>query len=128
VGLPSKAEFFPLGGDERFRGYSIADRQGSAVWLGSVEWRVPLARGLSWDCLDHIMGVRNLYLAAFYDVGNAYIRGEPVGDLGHALGAGIRADVAWFSFIDRTILRLDFAKALNDATPIQVWVGIQHPF
>ncbi|MBL8796395.1 MAG: hypothetical protein JNM56_21025 [Planctomycetia bacterium] len=128
VGLPSKAEYFPLGGDERFRGYSIADRQGSAVWLGSVEWRVPLARGLNWDCCDHIMGVRNLWMAAFYDVGNAYIRGQAVGDMGHAVGAGVRADVAWFSFIDRSILRLDFAKALNDSTPIQVWLGIQHPF
>lgn len=128
VAVPTQGEFFPLGGDKRFRGYTIADRQGSAVWLGSLEWRIPLARGLQWDCVDHIMGVRNLYMAAFYDVGNAYIRGEEVGNLAHAIGGGIRADVAWFSFIDRTILRLDVAKTISDATPLQVWVGIQHPF
>ena len=35
----------------------------------------------------------------------------------HALGAGLRADVAWFSFIERTVVRIDVAKTVNAATP-----------
>jgi hypothetical protein len=126
--LPTKVEFFPLGGQDLFRGYTIAERQGSLVWVGSLEWRVPVARGLTWDCIDHVVGLRNVYLAGFYDVGNAYVNGHPVGDIAQAFGGGLRVDVAWFSFIERTILRVDVAKTINDAAPVQVWLGIQHPF
>jgi hypothetical protein len=46
----------------------------------------------------------------------------------HGVGAGLRLDLAWFSFVERTILRLDVAKAVNADTPVQVWFGVQHPF
>jgi hypothetical protein len=126
--LPTKGEIFPLGGENLFRGYTIAERQGSMVWVGSLEWRVPVAQGLTWDCVDHIVGLRNIFVAGFYDVGNAYVNGHAIGDTAHAVGAGLRLDVAWFSFIERTILRVDVAKTVNDTTPVQVWLGIQHPF
>jgi hypothetical protein len=128
VGLPNKGEFFALGGGQRFRGFDLSDRQGSLVWVGSVEWRVPLARGLAWDCCDHVAGLRNIYAAALYDVGNAYIRGHQVGDTAHAVGAGLRLDVAWFGLIERTTLRFDVAQTINASTPVQFWFGIQHPF
>jgi hypothetical protein len=98
------------------------------VWLGSLEWRVPLFRHVEWDCCDHIFGVRNVYAAAFYDVGAAYTRGHVVDDVAHAVGAGVRLDVAWFSFIERTTLRLDAGKTVNDNTPWQFWLGVQHAF
>ena len=126
--LPTRGEFYTLGGDQRFRGYNLADRQGSVVWVGSLEWRVPVVKGLTFDCVDHIFGLRNIYVAAFYDVGNAYINGHQVGPTAHALGGGLRLDVAWFSFVERSILRVDLAKTVNDDTPMQVWLGVQHPF
>jgi hypothetical protein len=46
----------------------------------------------------------------------------------HAVGGGLRLDVAWFSFIERTILRFDVAKTVNADTPLQFWFGVQHPF
>jgi hypothetical protein len=61
-------------------------------------------------------------------VGSAYVAGKQIGDVAHAVGAGLRLDVAWFSFVERTILRLDVAKTVNDGTPVQVWLGVQHPF
>jgi hypothetical protein len=128
LALPNKGEFFALGGGERFRGFDLAQRQGSLVWVGSVEWRVPLAKGLQWDCLDHVAGLRNIYAAAFYDAGNAYVRGHEVGDTAHALGVGLRLDVAWFGLIERTMLRFDVAKTVNENSPAQFWFGIQHPF
>jgi hemolysin activation/secretion protein len=117
-----------MGGAELFRGFDLAQRQGSLVWVGSLEWRVPVATGLNCDLLDHSAGLRNIYAAAFYDVGDAYLRGHPLGDVAHAVGGGLRFDVAWFGFIERTILRVDIAKTLNASTPLQVWVGVQHPF
>jgi hemolysin activation/secretion protein len=126
---PSKGEFFALGGSDRFRGYSTADRQGSSVWVGSVEWRVPVVRGVTWDVLDHVIGARNVYTALFYDVGQAYASGHGVGgDVAHAVGAGVRVDIEWFSFIERSTFRFDVAKTVSDNTGMQFWVGFTHPF
>jgi hypothetical protein len=128
AGLPSDGQFFTLGGSELFRGFDLRERQGNAVWVASVEWRLPIARHVEWDFADHMAGVRNVYVAAFYDVGNAYLHGHEVGPLAHAVGAGLRIDTAWFSLIERTTLRFDFARTLESTTPWQFWFGIQHPF
>ena len=69
-----------------------------------------------------------MYGVAFWDVGDVYLRGETVGGIAHAVGGGLRFDVSWFTFVERTILRLDVAKTVNSPTPWQVWVGIEHPF
>jgi hypothetical protein len=126
--LPDKVEFFPLGGDVRFRGYDIQNRQGNMIWLGSAEWRVPVFTGLTYSCLDHIVGLRNVILAPFYDVGAAYVNNHLIGQVAQDVGVGLRLDVSWFSFVERSILRFDVAKTVNDNTPVQFWVGIQHPF
>jgi hypothetical protein len=128
IGLPNEGEFFTLGGGTLFRGYDQSQRQGSAVWVGSVEWRMPLAKGLHVDCCDHIFGLRNVYGALFYDIGDAYTLNHSVGPVAHAVGGGLRFDVAWFSFVERTTLRVDVAKAVNDDTPVQFWFGVQYPF
>lgn len=128
MGLPSQGQYFALGGGSIFRGFDLSERQGSMLWVGSVEWRLPLLRDLNWDCCDHVAGVRNIYLAPFYDIGNVYVNNQTLGGMAHAVGAGLRIDVAWFSFIERTILRLDVAKTINASTPMQLWFGVQHPF
>jgi hypothetical protein len=126
--VPSRGEFFTMGGGSLFRGFDLAERQGSTVWVGSLEWRVPLARHLHVDALDHVIGLRNVYGAAFYDAGDAYTNNRSVGPVAHAVGAGLRLDVAWFGFVERTILRLDVARAIEAGTPVQVWFGVMHPF
>jgi Peptidase family M1 domain len=128
AGLPDEAQLFALGGSTLFRGFDLAERQGSLLWVVNVELRVPLVRRMCWDVADHVMGLRGLYLAPFYDVGAVYVSGRSVGDVAHALGVGLRADVAWFSFIERTMLRLDVAKTVNSSAPVQVWVGVSHAF
>ena len=45
-----------------------------------------------------------------------------------ALGLGLRFDVVWFSFIERTTVRFDVAKTVNAASPVQFWLGIQYAF
>ncbi len=126
--LPDDGQFYSLGGGDNFRGFSLSDRQGSLLWLASVEWRVPLMTNMRVDFLDHTAGVRNVYMAPFYDVGNAYLHGRQLGDTAHAVGAGLRVDVAWLGFIERTMLRFDVAKTVNADRPVQFWFGIQHPF
>lgn len=125
---PSRGEFFTMGGSDLFRGFDMAQRQGSTVWVGSVEARIPIARRLNVTAVDHVIGLNNAYLAGFYDVGNAYASGNRVGPLAHGVGCGLRLDVSWFSFVERTTLRLDVAKSLTTDTGVQVWVGINQPF
>jgi hypothetical protein len=125
---PDNAQLFSLGGSNSFRGFDLKERQGNMFWVASLEWRVPVIRQVEWDCFDHFVGVRNVYAAAFYDVGNAYLNHEQLGPIAHALGLGLRIDVAWLSMIERTTLRFDVAKTVNDDTPWQFWFGIQTPF
>jgi hypothetical protein len=126
--LPDRGYFFPLGGGLRFRGFDLAERQGSTVWVGSAEWRLPLVRDLQWDCCDHVAGLRNIYGGLFYDAGCAYVNDRQVGDVAHAVGGGLRLDVIWFGLIERTTLRFDVAKTVNAATPLQFWFGMQYAY
>jgi len=126
--LPDNGQFFALGGGDNFRGFDLYERQGNMLWIGSVEWRVPILSNTHFDFLDHVGGVRNVYVAPFYDVGNAYLNGQPLGNIAHAVGAGLRVDVTWLGLIERTSLRFDIAKTVNGNYPWQFWFGIQHPF
>lgn len=126
--LPDDGTFFSLGGGDQFRGFDIRQRQGSLTWLGSIEWRVPVFQNCHYDCLDRVAGVRNVYLAPFYDVGQAYVNGAGIGNIAHAIGMGLRVDVQWIGIIERTMLRVDVAQAINQGTPTQVWFGFMHPF
>ncbi|MCS7045024.1 MAG: M1 family aminopeptidase [Gemmataceae bacterium] len=120
--------FFTLGGGDHFRGFDLSERQGSITWFGSIEWRIPVARQVCWDFVDHIAGVRNVYLAPFWDVGDAWVNGRSQGEVAHAFGVGLRIDVTWLGLIERTMLRVDVAKTINVSAPWQVWFGITHPF
>ncbi|MBI3410005.1 MAG: BamA/TamA family outer membrane protein [Planctomycetes bacterium] len=126
--LPNNGEFFALGGGDQFRGFDQQQRQGSLVWVGSVEWRVPIFKDVCWDFCDHVGGVRNVYIAPFYDIGDAYVNHQSYGPVAHAFGAGLRIDFAWLGLIERTILRFDVAKTINVNSPVQFWFGVQHPF
>jgi hypothetical protein len=125
---PARGEIFAIGGSQLFRAFSLAEWQGSTAWVGSVEWRVPFATGLSWDFCDHVMGIRGIWGALFYDVADVYISGHAVGPVAHGLGAGLRLDVTWFSLVERTLLRFDVAKAVNLSTGTQFWFGVGVPF
>jgi hypothetical protein len=126
--LPEEGQFFTLGGGDRFRGFDLRERQGSATWVGSIEWRLPVAQNVCWDLCDKVATIRNVYAVPFYDIGDAYVNDKSLGPVAHAFGVGLRVDVTWLGLIERTMLRVDAAKTINEASPWQVWVGIQHPF
>ncbi|TMQ34567.1 MAG: hypothetical protein E6K70_06950 [Planctomycetota bacterium] len=128
VGLPTDGQYYALGGGQLFRGFDEKERQGSLVWIGSLEWRLPVVRHVDWDCSDHLIGVRNIWAIPFYDVGNAYVNGHALGSAAHALGFGLGIDLAWLGLIERTTLRFDVAKTVNVNSPVQFWFGITHPF
>ena len=126
--MPGRGEFFSMGGSMYFRGFDLAQRQGSTVWVGSAEWRLPVARDLHLDVCDHIFGLRNIDVVPFYDVGNTYTFCHSVGPTAHAVGTSFRFDVSWFSLVERTLLRIDIAKTLNVSSGMQFWFGVGVPF
>ncbi|HXD86349.1 MAG TPA: M1 family aminopeptidase [Urbifossiella sp.] len=127
--LPDQGQFFALGGGTLFRGYDLAQRQGSNLWVGNLEMRIPIAPDMHYDVLDHTVGARSLWFAGFYDVGDVYANGHEVGGrIAQAVGCGLRVDVAIFSFIERATFRFDIAKTINDNTPVQLWFGMQNAF
>jgi hypothetical protein len=128
TGWPNQGLYYALGGSTLFRGFDLAERQGNAFWVANFEWRFPIIRNIEWDTCDHLIGVRGIYFAAFYDVGSIYANGRQIGPVAHAIGGGLRYDMSVFSFLERFVLRLDVAKTLNEASPVQVWVGVQHTF
>ncbi|HEV3203438.1 MAG TPA: M1 family aminopeptidase, partial [Gemmataceae bacterium] len=128
IGFPTRGDFFPLGGAGLFRGFDLAERQGSMVWVGSMEWRFPIVKGLNWNICDRGVGLRGISGVTFYDVGNAYVSGHPQGNVAHAAGGGFAFDVAWFSFVERTTIRLDVGQSLNSSAPLQFNFYFQHPF
>ena len=73
-------------------------------------------------------GLRSLWLAPFYDVGEIYVNNHAIHGVAQALGLGLRADVALFSFIERTVVRIDAAKTVNAPSPWQFWIGMEHAF
>jgi hypothetical protein len=126
--LPDDGRFFPLGGADLFRGYDDTQRQGNLNWVGSVEWRVPLWQDIEYPVCDHIATVKNLFAALFCDTGEAYVNGHSIGSAAECFGVGLCLDVSWFGMIERTMLRVDVAKTINDNTPTQYWLSIEHPF
>jgi len=89
---------------------------------------MPLATRLHADAVDHVIGLRNVFGAAFYDVGDICINGHATGPVAQCVGGGLRFDVAWFSFVERTTLRFDVAKTINANTPTQFIFAVDFPF
>jgi hypothetical protein len=128
TGLPTKGELFAMGGPQLFRGLDLTRRQGSSVWVASIEWRGPIASDLHWDMCDHMIGIHDISFAVFEDAGNAYLDGHPHGATLFAPGAGLRVNLNWFSFVERSTLRLDAAKCINSRAPGQLWLAFEQPF
>jgi hypothetical protein len=128
VGLPEKARLFTMGGGDWFRGFDAYERQGSCMWLGSVEVRIPVKRDIDFTALDRLLRLRTVTLAPFYDVGDTYVAGHSLGPVAHAVGVGLRLDVDFFSFLERATIRFDVGKAIGLDTGYQFWFGVTQPF
>ena len=131
TGLPVCGELFALGGPQLFRGLDLAGSRQGSERLGPwklIEWRGPLVTNVHWDMFDHLVGVRDISFAAFQDAGNAYLDHQKLGATLFAPGVGLRLNLAWLSFVERSTLRFDVAKCLNSPAPAQFWIGFEQPF
>ncbi len=128
-GSPDNLDLFRLGGGRRLRALDLSQNLGSSVWLATVEWRYPLWQELDQDLLDHVLCLKNLVGAVFFDVGQSYFAGRwaPVV---FGPGVGIRIDTALFAFLERATIRIDIAQpvGLNRALGPVLWFGLNQVF
>ncbi len=121
---------FRLGGGRRLRALDLSQQLGSSVWLSTLEWRYPLWREVDRDLLDHVVGIRNILGAIFYDVGESYLRGRG-GPVVHGVGVGLRIDTALFAFLERATIRIDLAQPLGLGSKVGgpiLWFGLNQVF
>lgn len=128
VGLPKNGRLFTLGGDRWFRGFDVFERQGSCMWVASLEARIPVKRDIDFEVMDRLLRLRTFTLAPFYDVGDIYIDGRSLGPVAHAVGVGFCFQVDFFSFLERATLRIDVAQTIGRDTSPQFWLHVQQPF
>ena len=106
--VPDEGQFFALGGGTLFRGFDLAERQGSFLWVANAELRLPLVRDVRWDCSTTWSAARNAVrgrvLRRGRDVrerpqrgrGGARARGGPAGGRGSsASSSGRRCGSTW---------------------------------
>jgi len=126
---PDSASLFRLGGGQRLRALDLTSQEGSSVWLMTAEWRFPIWREINHDVLDHTLTLRHLYGAAFYDVGQSFLK-DHWGPVVHGPGFGLRWDVLLFSFLERATLRCDIAQpiGLRGRHGPVIWFGINQVF
>ncbi|MGE5279149.1 MAG: M1 family aminopeptidase [Deltaproteobacteria bacterium] len=128
-GHPKDKYLFYLGSDRELRGYAYKSIQGSAMLLGSLEYRFPLAHDLDvrlpWNltALDAVQGV------VFFDAGTAWYDHFNEDGLRKDVGVGLRFYFNVAGAAERVGVRIDVARPLDgDDKDTRVWVGVNHAF
>lgn len=129
---PSDQPLFRLGGGQRLRALDLSTDLGNAVWVGTVEWRMPIWRGIDRTVLDSSLCLRNLLGTIFYDCGQSFLNGSAY-PFAQGVGVGLRIDVSMFAFLERANFRIDVAQPIS-GTPNSgrwgpvIWFGLNQVF
>ncbi len=128
-GGPDDKNLFQFGGIEGLRGYDRKTIRGSKGVLGSLEYRFPLKDNLHLSYFDHLLGIESVSGVVFFDGGQAWYGDIDQSDFKKDAGAGLRVMVNVGSFLEKVMIRLDVAQAINepDSDP-HFWFGVNQAF
>jgi len=128
-GYPREKDLYQLGGMNDLRGYGRKSFRGSHLGLGSLEYRFPLVGGLKVSVLDHLLGLESVGGVVFVDAGQTWYEDIADGKWKKDAGVGLRCTVNFGSMLEKVIIRLDAAQAINEpkADP-HFWFGVSHAF
>ena len=128
-GTPTDKNLYYLGGDEALRGYDRKANRGSQIILGNIEYRFPIKENLDLRLFDNTFNLNGLQGVLFFDCGQSWYDSFRDTELKKDAGLGLRFHVDVGSFLEKLILRLDVAQAINDSDEDpHVWFGISHAF
>ena len=103
--------------------------RGSRFFLGSLEYRFPLIRQTNLRLLDNIISISAFQGVAFFDAGRIWHGDVEKSNIKKDAGLGLRVHVDIGSYLEKLILRIDVAQAINEPKEDpHVWFGISHAF
>lgn len=128
-GYPKDLGLFQLGGEKGLRGYGYKTINGSQAVMFNAEYRLDLIDDLNLRFWDNLILLNKIQSTWFFDVGKAWFRSFNARDFKKDVGLGLRFHFDVMGFLEKMILRIDIAQAINapKESP-HVWLGISHNF
>ncbi|HSV43934.1 MAG TPA: M1 family aminopeptidase, partial [Candidatus Bathyarchaeia archaeon] len=129
LGYPDDKDLFQLGGLDGLRGYGRKTIRGANTLLGVCEYRFPLVPDLNWYALDHIFGLRKIDGGVFFEAGQSWFSSFDEAEWKTDAGLSLRFHVDIGGFLEKVIVRLDAAQAINDSgEEPRFWLSVSQPF
>ncbi|HOW35440.1 MAG TPA: M1 family aminopeptidase [Candidatus Omnitrophota bacterium] len=128
-GYPDDKNLYELGGADGLRGYGRKTLRGSNAALASLEYRFPIMEKLNIRLLDNFLGFESWGGVVFVDVGQSWF--DNIGDskLKKDAGLGLTLTTTAASFLEKVIIRLDVAQAINEPkTDPHFWFRVGQAF
>lgn len=129
MGYPNDKDMFQLGGIDGLRGYDRKELRGANAILGIVEYRFPLFDDIDRYVVDRIFGFRKIDGVVFFEAGQAWFSSVSDSELKKDVGIGLRLHVDLLGFLEKSIIQIDIANAINDSEEdTHVWFSINSSF
>ncbi|HOX55170.1 MAG TPA: hypothetical protein PLC32_06975, partial [Candidatus Omnitrophota bacterium] len=107
----------------------LKTNRGSQIILSNLEYRFPLRDNLNLRLFDNVFNIDSLGGVLFFDCGQSWYNSFKDADLKKDAGLGLRLYVNLGSFLEKAIIRLDVAKAINEPKEdTHVWLGLSQAF
>ena len=97
--------------------------------LANLEYRFPIKEDLGIGFLDNIFSIGDIQGVLFFDAGKAWFGDFSQAHFKKDAGAGLRFHINIGSFLEKMIIRLDCAQAINKPKQgARFWLGINQAF
>lgn len=128
-GEHSHKDLFDIGGSGSLRGYGSKEIQGSHCFFAGVEYRFPVLKDLKIYLPFDIANLNSIQGVFFIDAGKAWHSSYKESDFKKNAGLGLRFHFNICGGLERTSVRVDAAKPVNDPKQdIHYWFGINQAF
>ncbi|MEW5894632.1 MAG: M1 family aminopeptidase [Candidatus Omnitrophota bacterium] len=130
LGFPDDKDLFQLGGIDGLRGYGRKELRGANLLLGILEYRFPLVGDLKYPILGRMFTLTRIDGSVFAETGRTWFSSYQTSDWKKDVGAGLRFHLNIAGFLEKTIVRLESAKAVDDPreNDLHFWLSINTLF
>ena len=129
TGGSADKNLFQLGGYEGLRGYGLKTINGSRMIMGSLEYRCSLWDDLKFYSPANILCLNKIQGVVFFDAGKAWSGDSSASKFKKDAGVGLRLHLAVAGILEKMVLRLDIAQAVNEPKEkAHIWVGLNQSF
>jgi hypothetical protein len=129
TGGSADKNLFQLGGYEGLRGYSLKTINGSRMAMASLEYRCSLGDDLKFYFLDNVFCLNKIQGVVFFDAGKAWQGDFSASKFKKDAGLGLRLHLAVAGILEKIVLRLDVAQAINEPKEkAHFWFGLNQSF